>query len=103
MRRRSRCGRTDDRRALGDWFVDAQRWPAGLHPLADAVTGLGMQFGLWVEPEMVSPDSRLVREHPDWVLGGAHGLTWRHQRVVDLSVPAASAYVLGRLDALLSE
>lgn len=94
-------GRTDDRRALGDWWVDDVRWPHGLHPLADVVTGLGMELGLWVEPEMVSPDSRTAREHPDWLL--TRRGTWRHQHVLDLSVPAASAYVLERLDALLTE
>ncbi|MFM2354056.1 MAG: hypothetical protein RLZZ608_1462, partial [Actinomycetota bacterium] len=64
-------GRTDDRRALGDWTVDPERWPSGLHPLVDAVVERGMEFGLWVEPEMVSPDSRLAREHPEWMLADA--------------------------------
>ena len=96
-------GRTDDRRALGDWFVDPGRWPAGLHPLIAAVHERGMDFGLWVEPEMVSPDSELARAHPDWILGGPDGATWRHQRVLDLAVPAAAAYVLERLTALLTE
>lgn len=94
-------GRTDDRRALGDWWVDRARWPDGLHPLADHVTALGMQLGLWVEPEMISPDSVTAREHPDWVL--TRGLTWRHQHVLDLANPAARAWVLTRLDALLTE
>lgn len=94
-------GRTDDRRALGDWWVDRTRWPDGLHPLADVVTGLGMELGLWVEPEMVSPDSRTAREHPDWLL--SRGATWRHQHVLDLAVPAAAEHVLERLDALLGE
>ncbi|NMR20259.1 alpha-galactosidase [Cellulomonas fimi] len=94
-------GRTDDRRALGDWWVDDTRWPDGLHPLADVVTGLGMELGLWVEPEMVSPDSRTAREHPDWLL--TRRGTWRNQHVLDLSVPAAAAHVLGSIDALLAE
>ena len=95
-------GRTDDRRALGDWFVDEERYPAGLQPLIDRVHEHGMDFGLWVEPEMVSPDSDLARAHPGWVLGGAGGPTWRHQRVLDLAHPAAYAWVLGRLSALLT-
>ncbi|WP_370524170.1 alpha-galactosidase [Cellulomonas sp. APG4] len=94
-------GRTDDRRALGDWTVDTERWPHGLHPLADHVTGLGMELGLWVEPEMVSPDSATAREHPDWVL--SRGPTWRHQHVLDLAHPDAYAHVLERLDALVTE
>jgi alpha-galactosidase len=103
-------GRTDDRRALGDWTVDPERWPAGLHPLADAVVTRGMEFGLWVEPEMVSPDSRLAREHPDWMLadvsdqaGAHHPPTWRFQHTLDLTIPAARAHVLEALSALLDE
>ena len=96
-------GRTDDRRALGDWFVDPERWAGGLSPLIDAVTGGGMDFGLWVEPEMVNPDSELARTHPDWVLGHPGAPTWRFQRVLDLDNPDTFAYLLGRLDALLTE
>ncbi len=103
-------GRTDDRRALGDWTVDPERWPAGLHPLADAVVTRGMEFGLWVEPEMVSPDSRLAREHPEWMLAdsladdaGHHPPTWRFQHTLDLTIDAARSYVRDALSALLSE
>jgi alpha-galactosidase len=101
-------GRVDDRRALGDWTVDPERWPAGLHPLADAVVARGMDFGLWVEPEMVSADSRLAREHPEWMLAdvateGAVPPSWRHQHTLDLAVPAAREHVLEALTALLRE
>jgi alpha-galactosidase len=96
-------GRTDDRRALGDWTVDPERWPDGLHPLANAVRDRGMEFGLWVEPEMVSPDSALAREHPDWLLGPPGALTWRWQRVLDLGRADAYAHVLESLSALLTE
>lgn len=101
-------GRTDDRRALGDWTVDPERWPSGLHPLADAVVARGMEFGLWVEPEMVSPDSRLAREHPEWMLADAatdrqHPPTWRFQHTLDLTVDEARAHLLETLSALLSE
>jgi alpha-galactosidase len=95
--------RRDDTAGLGDWYVDQDVWPDGLHPLIDRVRGLGMQFGLWVEPEMVNPDSDLYRAHPDWVLGDPDGPTWRHQHVLDLGHPDAYAYILERLDALLSE
>jgi alpha-galactosidase len=91
-------GRRDDTAGLGDWYVDADTWPDGLHPLVDHVRGLGMEFGLWVEPEMVNPDSDLAREHPDWVLPGA---PWRHQQGLD--VVKAYDYLLERLDALVSE
>ena len=96
-------GRTDDRRALGDWAVDPQRWPQGLHPLIAAVHEHGMDFGLWVEPEMVSPDSALARAHPEWILGLPTAPTWRHQRVLDLTVPAAYTYIMDSLSALLRE
>ncbi len=96
-------GRRDDRRALGDWTVDASVWPDGLHPLIALVHEQAMDFGLWVEPEMVNPDSDLARAHPDWVLGTAPAPTWRHQRTLDLANPEAYAFVLGRLLALLRE
>ncbi|GAA4804230.1 alpha-galactosidase [Streptomyces ziwulingensis] len=60
--------RRSDRAGLGDWTPSRDRFPRGLGPLAETVHGLGMRFGLWVEPEMVNPDSDLYRAHPDWVL-----------------------------------
>ena len=75
-------GRRDDHAGLGDWYVDEGIWPKGLHPLVDHVRGLGLQFGLWVEPEMVNPDSDLAREHPDWILAAGDRMppTARHQQ-----------------------
>ena len=96
-------GRWDDRRALGDWTVDATVWPDGLHPLIALVHEHAMDFGLWVEPEMVNPDSDLARAHPDWVLGSDVSPTWRHQRTLDLANAEAYDHVLGRLLALLRE
>lgn len=97
--------RRDDTAGLGDWWADERVWPDGLQPLIDHVRGLGMRFGLWVEPEMVNPDSDLYRAHPDWVLGTADRLplSWRHQQVVDLTEPKAYDHLLVRLDAVLSE
>ncbi|MER6592290.1 alpha-galactosidase [Micromonospora purpureochromogenes] len=97
-------GRRHDRAGLGDWYVDDGVWPDGLQPLIDHVRGHGMQFGLWVEPEMVNPDSDLFRAHPDWVLAvpGRLPPEWRHQQVLDLAHPAAYDHLLGRLDALLT-
>ncbi len=97
--------RRSDRAGLGDWQVDPQVWPEGLHPLVDHVTKLGMDFGLWVEPEMVNDDSELVRAHPEWVLHGrcTPAPTWRHQQVLDLQHPDAWAHVLGQLRSLLDE
>ena len=98
-------GRRDDKAGLGDWFVDPAVWPDGLGPLADRVRELGMEFGLWFEPEMANPDSDLVRDHPDWVL--AANERWprlsRNQLVVDVAHPEAYAYLLERLDTLVRE
>ncbi|MEU1618434.1 alpha-galactosidase [Streptomyces sp. NPDC005722] len=98
-------GRRSDRAGLGDWTVDREVWPAGLAPLADHVRSLGMEFGLWVEPEMVNLDSDLAREHPDWVLAPASGAgpAARQQHVLDLSHPGVAAHLLGALDALVEE
>lgn len=94
-------GRRDDRAGLGDWFVSPEVWPDGLAPLAEHVRGLGMQFGLWFEPEMVNPDSDLFREHPDWVLAypGRLPSEFRHQQVLD--VTKAFDYLLTRISDLV--
>ncbi len=97
-------GRRSDHAGLGDWRVDEDVWPDGLHPLVDRVTALGMDFGLWVEPEMVNPDSDLARAHPDWLLApdDRPALPWRHQQVLDLARTEAWEHILERLDELLS-
>ncbi|HEY7103771.1 MAG TPA: alpha-galactosidase, partial [Mycobacteriales bacterium] len=97
--------RRDDTAGLGDWYVDETVWPDGLGPLVRHVRDRGMQFGLWVEPEMVNPDSDLFRAHPDWILAvpGRQPVPARHQQVLDLAHPPVSAYLLERLDALLTE
>jgi alpha-galactosidase len=97
--------RRHDRAGLGDWYVDENVWPKGLHPLVDHVHGLGLEFGLWVEPEMVNPDSDLARAHPDWIMatGGRLPPEARHQQVLDLGRPEAYSFILDRLDALLAE
>ncbi|MGB7449559.1 MAG: alpha-galactosidase [Ornithinimicrobium sp.] len=100
-------GRRDDTRGLGDWQVDPEVWPEGLRPVADRVRAEGMQMGLWVEPEMVSPDSNLARAHPDWVLGPARSARgtrpWRAQQVVDLTRDDAYRYILGQLHQVIDE
>ncbi|MGW4800902.1 alpha-galactosidase, partial [Nonomuraea sp. NPDC004297] len=84
-------GRRHDGAGLGDWHVDPDVWPDGLHPLVKRVRGHGMEFGLWLEPEMISPDSRLARAHPDWILRTGDRLPppARRQQVLDLSNPDA--------------
>ncbi|MDR2567670.1 MAG: alpha-galactosidase [Bifidobacteriaceae bacterium] len=97
--------RRDDKAGLGDWHVDQAVWPDGLHPLADRVRELGMDFGLWVEPEMVNADSDLARAHPDWIMAAGRRLPpeSRHQQVLNLGNPAALAHIKERLDALVDE
>ena len=98
-------GRRDDTAGLGDWYVDESVWPDGLTPLIEHVTALGMEFGLWVEPEMVNADSTVGREHPDWILHPAPRwpIDGRQQQVLNLAHPDAYAYLLERLDAILTE
>jgi alpha-galactosidase len=98
-------GRRSDRAGLGDWRVDEEAWPGGLHRLVGYVRDRGLQFGLWIEPEMVNPDSGLYRAHPDWILAAGHRVPplQRHQLVLDLTRPEVSGYLLERISALLSE
>jgi alpha-galactosidase len=97
--------RKDDHAGLGDWYVNAEKFPHGLKPLIDKVHSLGMEFGLWVEPEMVNPDSDLYRKHPDWVLNfpGRPRSEGRNQLVLNLARPDVREYVFGFLDKLLSD
>ncbi len=97
--------RRHDRAGLGDWFVDETVWPHGLRPLVDRVKGLGLEFGLWVEPEMVNLDSDLARAHPDWLLepAGRIGREWRHQHVLDVALPEVAAYLEERIASLVAE
>jgi alpha-galactosidase len=97
--------RHDDNSGLGDWVVDKTVYPQGLAPLIAHIESLGMEFGLWLEPEMVNPNSDLFREHPDWVLGGGANppLLARNQLVLNLSLPEVQSYLLGCIQALLTD
>ena len=97
--------RKTDHAGLGDWYVNKEKFPEGLKPLIDKVHSLGMDFGLWVEPEMVNPDSDLYRAHPDWVLNfpGRPRSEERNQLVLNLARPDVRDYVFGFLDKLLTE
>jgi alpha-galactosidase len=97
--------RKDDHAGLGDWYVNKGKFPNGLKPLIDKVHALGMDFGLWFEPEMVNPDSDLYRAHPDWVLHfpGRPESEQRNQLVLNLARPDVRDYVLGFLDKILTE
>src|SRR5665213_3018538 len=97
--------RKDDHAGLGDWYVNKEKFPNGLKPLIDKVDSLGMDFGLWVEPEMVNPNSDLYRAHPDWVINftGRPRTEGRNQLVLNLANPEVRAYVFHFLDDLLSK
>jgi alpha-galactosidase len=97
--------RRNDHAGLGDWTVSADVWPDGLHPLVDKVTGLGMQFGLWFEPEMVNLDSDVARAHPEWVMatGGRLPVEARHQQVLNLGIPECYDYIRDAISAILDE
>ncbi len=97
--------RRSDNAGLGDWWVDTDVWTNGLGPLIEHVRGLGMQFGIWVEPEMVNPDSDLYRAHPDWTLVDDRYpvVLGRNQLVLDLGRAEVVEYLFGHLDALLRD
>lgn len=98
-------GREDETGGLGDWEPDPAKFPRGLRPLAEEVRSLGMDFGLWIEPEMVSPGSDLMREHPDWVYAfpGLDHVTMRHQLVLNLARADVREHVWQTIDRLLRE
>ncbi len=97
--------RNNDRAGLGDWFVNSEKFPNGLQALISHVNSLGMDFGIWVEPEMVNADSDLYRAHPDWTYHydtrTPHEL--RNQRVLNLTRADVQAYLFELLDRLLTE
>ena len=97
--------RNNDRAGLGDWFVNPQKFPHGLKPLIDAVSRLNMDFGLWVEPEMVNADSDLYRAHPDWVINftGRPRSELRNQMILNLARNDVKEYIFGVLDKLATE
>ncbi len=97
--------RKDDHAGLGDWYVNSEKFPHGLKPLIDKVHSLHMDFGLWVEPEMVNPNSDLYRKHPDWVLNfpGRPRSESRNQLILNLARPDVRDYIEGFLDKILSE
>ncbi len=95
--------RCDDNRALGDWFVNEDKLKGGLKNLVDQVNALGLKFGIWFEPEMISPDSDLYREHPDWAIAipdREAGLC-RNQYVLDLTRKEVREEIFNRVAAVL--
>ncbi len=97
--------RDDDTTSLGDWTPDPRKYPNGLTPLIEHVRALDMEFGLWVEPEMVSPDSDLYRAHPDWALNldPLPRRTGRNQLVLNLARQEVAEHIFRALNALLRD
>ncbi len=96
--------RKDDHAGLGDWYVNKQKFPNGLKPVIDRVHQLGMDFGIWVEPEMVNPDSDLYRKHPEWAMNfpGRPRTEGRNQLLLNLARPDVMEYTYHWLDELVS-
>lgn len=97
--------RTNDHAGLGDWRPDPHKFPRGLKPLAEYVKSLGMQFGLWVEPEMVNPDSDLYRAHPDWIyyFPKRPRSEARNQLVLNMGREDVQTYLIETLATLVAE
>ena len=96
--------RNDDKQALGDWYVNTKKLPGGIKSICDKVNALGLDFGIWVEPEMVNVDSDLYRSHPEWVMeipGKPHS-EGRNQRILDLANPAVVDYLIEQMSNIFS-
>lgn len=98
------AGRNNDSTSLGDWIPDTKKFPRGLKPVADKIKAMGLLFGLWVEPEMVSPTSQLALEHPDWILKGPshEPIPGRNQQVLDLCQKPVRDHLVAVLTELFS-
>ncbi len=97
--------RDSDHLGLGDWYVNQKKFPDGLKPLIDTVKSLGMDFGIWIEPEMVNKNSDLYRAHPDWIYRypTRSVLEGRHQYMLDLTNPEVIKFTIDWIDRLLKE
>ena len=96
--------RDNDSRSLGDWTPSVKKLPGGLRSLAEKVIAEGLQFGIWVEPEMVNTDSRLYRKHPDWAMAipGKRHSEGRTQRVLDLANPEVQDFLIQKMSEVFS-
>ena len=91
--------RDDDNSGLGDWYVNENKIKCGLHKLVEQINDLGMKFGIWFEPEMVSEDSDLYRAHPEWAMQipGRHAVRSRNQMALDMSRKEVQDYLIKRI------
>ena len=95
--------RDDDMQSLSDWAVDPRKYPDGLRPLIDHVTGLGMSFGIWFEPEMISPNSDVHRAQPDWALGSDDQTLGRTQKALNMALPEVRDFLFERIGKILRD
>lgn len=97
--------RDDDNSGLGDWYVNEKKIKCGLHRLVEQINALGMKFGIWFEPEMVSEDSDLYRAHPEWTMQipGRHAVRSRNQMALDVSRRDVQDYLIERVNAILDD
>lgn len=97
--------RSSDHLGLGDWYVNKEKFPDGLKPLIECVKNLGMDFGIWIEPEMANENSDLYRAHPDWIYRYETRpvLEGRYQYMLDLTNPEVIEYLIDFIDRLLKE
>lgn len=95
--------RDDDRSSLGDWFIHEKKLPNGLQGIIDACHSSGMQFGIWFEPEMISRDSRLFEQHPDWCIHvpGREPVESRSQLILDMSRPEVVDCIFRQMSEIL--
>ena len=95
--------RNNDATSLGDWTVNQDKYPHGLHPLIAYIHAQGMGFGLWLEPEMINQDADLFRQHPDWVLGSLTQTQGRQQWVLNVALPEVQSYLYNAITKLLDK
>lgn len=97
--------RDDDNSGLGDWVVNEEKIKGGLHKLVEKINNLGMKFGIWFEPEMVSEDSDLYRAHPEWAMQipGRHAVRSRNQMALDMSRKEVQDYLIKSVNAILDD
>ena len=97
--------RNDDCRGLGDWFVNKTKLPSGIDGLSEKVNNIGLQFGIWIEPEMVNPDSDLFRANPNWIIHVPNRTPTlsRNQLILDLTRKEVRDYIVTTISDILSQ
>ncbi|HZJ86821.1 MAG TPA: alpha-galactosidase, partial [Erysipelothrix sp.] len=95
--------RNNDQTSLGDWFVNKDKLPSGLDNLSKKINDLGMKFGIWFEPEMISPTSELYKKHPEWIIGHHHRRNYqgRSQYILDITRKDVQTYILDSVSNIL--